>query len=128
MITTTETELQFDHKHWLQDLRRWRSYLRVWKNQVEEISREYRKLLKDVGQHADDLEEFEEDMQSHFNRLVVDEFSSLTHRDPDQLAESHAVNAARHDELYKFHERLKQIQHTLLAGLAVLKDQAWRDE
>jgi len=133
MATTAITsEVANDHKHWLRDVERWDAYLRIWKNQIHELTQEYRKLLKRVEQHADDVEEFCEGVESHRRRIVVDERALVEHHRPKEpeadLAESHVANATHHDELYKAHERLKQIQHTLMAGLALLKHEPYHGE
>jgi predicted RNase H-like nuclease (RuvC/YqgF family) len=132
MTTTTASELQFDHKHWLRDIERWSFYLEAWQKQSHDLTREYRRLLKMVEQHADELEEFCEAVGSHRNRLVANERAMIEHHQPlerdAELAKSHETNASRHEELYKMHERLKQMQHTLTMGLAVLKHEPFRGE
>jgi hypothetical protein len=45
-----------------------------------------------------------------------------------ELGKNHETNASRHESLYKMHERLKQMQHTLMVGLAVLKQEPFRGE
>ena len=132
MTTATASEIQIDHKHWLRGIERWSSYLRVWQNQIHEMKHEYRRVLKMVEQQADDLEEFGDTLGSHRNRLIVDERAMVEHHQPVELdaklAESHEDNTSRHEELYKAHERLKQLQHTLTAGLALLKHEPFRGE
>jgi len=132
MATMTASEIGNDHKHWLADIDRWDAYHRVWQNQIGELKKEYRKLLKTIDQHSDEFDEFNQTVESHRKRLIVDERASFEHRWPNEpdakLLESHGENSARHDELYKAHERLKQIHHTLMAGLALLKHEPYRDE
>jgi hypothetical protein len=59
--------------------------------------------------------------------LIADERAMVEHRGPIdrdvKLATSHEANTSRHEELYKMNERLKQMQHTLTMGLAVLKQE-----
>jgi predicted RNase H-like nuclease (RuvC/YqgF family) len=132
MTTATASEVQFDHKHWLRDIDRWSFYLEAWQKQVHDMTREYRRLLKMVEGYADDLEEFSDAVESHRNRLVADERAMVEHHRPielnSELGKSHETNAARHEELYKMHEQLKQMQHTLSMGLAVLKHEPFRGE
>jgi len=132
MTTATASEVQFDHKHWLCDIERWNFYLVAWQKQVHDMTREYRRLQKLVEAYADDLEEFGNAVDSHRNRLVADERSMVEHHRSVELdaglGKSHETNASRHEELYKMHERLKQMQHTLSMGLAVLKHEPFRGE
>ena len=132
MTTATASEVQFDHKHWLGDIERWNFYSEAWHKQVHDMTREYRRLLKTVEQYADDLDEFNDAVESHRNRLVAAERAMAEHRRPtepeSELVKNHEVNAARHEELYKAHERLKQMQHSLSMGLAVLKHETFRGE
>jgi predicted RNase H-like nuclease (RuvC/YqgF family) len=132
MTTGTATEVQFDHKHWLRDIERWNFYGAAWHKQVHDLTREYRRLLKTVEEYADDLEEFNDAVESHRNRLVADERTMTDPRRPAALAaelvKNHELNGARHEELYKAHERLKQVQHTLSMGLAVFKQEPFRGE
>lgn len=132
MTTVTVSELQYDHKHWLRDIERWSFYLDAWQKQLHDMTREYRRLLKMVEQYGDDLEEFNDAVESHRNRLVADERAMVEHHRPlevdTELGNSHETNATRHEELYKTHERLKQMQHTLSMGLAVMKHEPFRGE
>lgn len=125
------SEIGLDHKHWLADIERWDDFGQAWKKEIHELTREYRRILKMVEQHADEVEEFCESVESHRKRIVADERAALEHRPPADetaLSTSHAENAARHDELYKAQERLKQIQHTLMLGLALLKHEPYHGE
>jgi predicted RNase H-like nuclease (RuvC/YqgF family) len=132
MTTTHVSEIQIDHKHWLRDIDRWDAYLRVWQNQIDELKREYRRMLKTVDEHADNLGEFAECLDSHRRKLLSDERASVEHpfKDaaPVELVHRHDANTSQHDDLYKFHERLKQMQHTLLSGLAVLKHEPYPED
>jgi predicted RNase H-like nuclease (RuvC/YqgF family) len=132
MTTATGSEVQFDHKHWLRDIARWNFYLEAWQKQVHDMTREYRRLQKLVEAYADDLEEFSNAVDSHRNRLVADERAMVEHHRSVEhdagLGKSHETNASRHEELYKMCERLKQMQHTLSMGLAVLKNEPFRRE
>jgi hypothetical protein len=132
MTTATASDVQNDHKHWLRDLDRWGSYLKVWQNQIHEMRLEYRKVLTMVDQQADDLDDFRDTLEAHRNRLLIDERAMVEHHQPVErdarLAASHEDNASRHEKLYKTHERLKQLQHTLEAGLASLKHEPLRGE
>jgi predicted RNase H-like nuclease (RuvC/YqgF family) len=132
MATATPSELQVDHKHWLRDIERWTYYLGAWQKQVHDVTREYRRLMKLVDEYADELEEFGDAVASHRNRLIADERAMVEHHGPidhdAKLATSHETNASRHEELYKMHEQLKQMQHTLTMGLAVLKHEPFRGE
>jgi len=132
MATATGPELQIDHKHWLRDFDRWTFYRDAWQKQIDDLMHEYRRVLKMVEQHADDLEEFAGAVDSLRNRLVNDERALVQHHRPvehdPQIAKNHEANALRHEELYKMHERLKQMQHTLTLGLAVLKHEPFRGE
>jgi predicted RNase H-like nuclease (RuvC/YqgF family) len=132
MTTATVSELQFDHKHWLRDIERWSFYLDAWQKQIHDMKREYRRLLKMVEQYADDLEEFHDSVESHRTRLVADERAMVKHHGPvevdTELEKSHETNTAQHEELFKTHERLKQIQNTLSMGLAVMKHEPFRGE
>jgi hypothetical protein len=131
-MTATTSEQQCDHKHWLRDIDRWNFYLDSWQKQIDELTREYRRLLKMVEQHADDLEEFGDLVGSLRNRLVTDERAMFENRrpiEPDtESAKSHEANASRHEELCKMYERLNQMQRTLLMGLAFLKHEPFRGE
>jgi predicted RNase H-like nuclease (RuvC/YqgF family) len=132
MTTAIASEVQFDHKHWLGDIERWNCYSEAWHKQMHDMTREYRRLLKMVEHYSDDLDEFNDALVSHRNRLVADERAMAERRRSSvldsELAKSHEVNASRHEELYKAHERLKQMQHTLSVGLAVLKHEPFRGE
>ena len=133
MATTAITsEVGNDHKHWLRDIERWDAYLRIWQNQIHELTQEYRKLLKTSRAARRRRRRILRGSRVASQRIDRRRASHLR-TSPSQRAGREAWRKScgerdDHDELYKAHERLKQIQHTLMAGLALLKHEPYRDE
>jgi hypothetical protein len=122
------TEMQNDHKHWLRELDIWNSYLRTWKNQQADLVAEASRLQELIEQHGTDLEAHVKSIDGHNREIVECERAMVEHPVEGTIEVLHDVCSSHHEEARITHERLKQIHHTLMVQLAVLRHEPFREE
>jgi septal ring factor EnvC (AmiA/AmiB activator) len=120
------SELISDHKHWLSEIERWEGYVQTWNQQQAALAREIETLLADHGRQ---LKEHAQAVVSLKRGIVECERMIAGGKcDAREAARRHSREAGLHDEQRNIHERLKRTHHTLMAGLALLKGQPFREE
>jgi hypothetical protein len=127
---TSTVEIQSDHQHWLREIERWEVQLGAWENEQALLVREVNRLQQIVQKHGAELSAHAAALNALKDEIVATERGLVARqgREPDKsLVEMHSKAEAKHAAQRDIHERLKSMQHTLVAQLAMHEHEPIRE-
>lgn len=123
MPESTLTDVQADHRHWLQDVDRWENYLGTWNQEKEDFVEAAKSFQLRIEQFCADLKTYAQTLESHRQEIARAERLALEASDPDEeaLAKDHDKRETHHEALHRLHHRLQHRYHEISAQLASIR-------
>jgi chromosome segregation ATPase len=117
---STLPAIQSDHQHWLREIERWDSCLEGWEGEQSLLARELARLQESIEKHGSELKRHVKSLKALKTEIAASERELILHKGADVdrgLAEAHSKLEVHHSAERDLHERLKQMQHTLMERL-----------
>jgi len=133
MVQRKISDLQSDHRIWLNEIDRWQFYLRSWFNEQQQLQDGFAKFKEQLDQYGRDLQAHADAIERHKNeilaceRAMVEKPKGGDDAEP-ALAKAHAKSADHHKEQQALHEQLNRMHHTFLAQLGMLRHGSSRND
>ncbi len=125
-MATAHVEMHSEHVQWLGNYAMWRDDLALWRKEIDEAFDGLQKL-----EHA--LRMHDKGLQDQLNTILAEEQAVKGHEhalaeyerggpgdDLLGMAKPHGVNAGKHAEQRRAHERLKERHHAVMAYWSLL--------